>query len=94
MGLFDGLRKKGRPRESFTLEESRLILAETIGRMVHTRIDWETHRKISETVFSICVESISLYALELMLKHKNVRDVYFNPKPFDTGKLVLKMVYR
>ena len=94
MGLFDGLRKRGRPRESFTLEESKQILKETLGRMVHIDVDWETHMKLSDTTFSICVEHLSLYSLELILKHKNVRDVYFNPKPFDTGKLILKVVYR
>ena len=94
MGFFDGLRKRGRPKEDFTMAESRKILEQTIGRVIHTDIDWETHMKISGNVFSICVEHISLYSLEIMLKHRNVRDVYFNPKPFDTGKLILKVVYR
>jgi len=94
MGFFDGLRKKGRPRENFTLEESRQILNETLGRMIHSSVAWESHKKISGSVFTVQVEFLSLYTLELMLKHKNVRDVYFTPQPLEPSRLLLKLVYR
>ncbi len=93
MGLFDGLRKRGRPRKKFTLEESKEIILSTLGRMVHTEIDWESHRQVKDNVFLINVKYISLYSLEILLKHKNIRDVYFNSLKFNGNYLVLKLVY-
>ena len=94
MGFFDGLRKRGRPREHFTLEESEQILKETLGRMVHCNVSWPSHRQLEDTVFCIQVEFLSLYSLEVMLKHKHIRDVYFTPQPLEPDKLLLKLVYR
>ena len=94
MGLFDGLRKKGRPRQNFTIEESEQILKETLGRVIHLNIDWESHRKLAGNVFTVQVEYLSLYSLELVLKHRNVRDVYFKPQPLTPDRLLLKLVYR
>ena len=94
MGFLDGLRKRGRPREKFTIQESQKIINSTLGRVIHSNIYWDTHKKISDTVFTISVEFLSLSGLDLLLNHKNIRDVYFSSDIDNTGRMVIKLVYR
>lgn len=96
MGIFDIKKKRGRPRQNFTIKESEEILRSTLGRVKNMEIVWSSHQKINGNVFEINVKYISFQALELILKHRNVRDVYFNPYRSDHKKQLefcLRIIY-
>jgi hypothetical protein len=94
MGFLDGLRKKGRPRKHFTVEESEAILKSTLGRVIHSEIYWETHKRVSDTIFTVTIDYLSLTGLDLLLNHRNIRDVYFSSDVGNTGRMSIKLVYR
>jgi len=93
MGFFDGWKKRGRPRSEFSIEESEELIRGTIDEDPHIEVFWTSHKKISGCIFSIDVGFLSFSNIEKLLKHKNVRDVYFGPKRNDTGKLTVKLFY-
>ncbi len=96
MALFEVKKKRGRPRKKFELAESEKIIKSTLGRVKNVEVFWETHKRLSDNVFSINVKYISFYSIEMILKHRNVRDVYFNPFRTDHSKelqYTLKIVY-
>ena len=93
MGLFDGWKKRGRPRSNFSLEESRSIIESAIAEDMYIEPIWGSHKRISGAVFALEVSFISMGVIEKLLKHRNVRDIYFGPKKADTGKFMIKIFY-